>query len=84
MGSGALIRSRIKAVALRSLKPRRGQLRKACNLEQVDVVGDGGVGGATDNTLKAKRRAQQSRASGCEESVGERHERMALVTRGSR
>jgi hypothetical protein len=68
----------------RSLKPRRGQLRKACNLEQGDVVGDGGVGGATDNTLKAKRRAQQSRASGCEEPVDERHERMASATRGSR
>jgi hypothetical protein len=58
------------------LEPRRGRLRKARNLVQVDAHGDARVGGITGNTLKAKRRAQQSRASGCEELVGERHERM--------
>jgi len=51
---------------------------------QVDVHGDVGVGGITDNTLKTKRRAQQTRASGGEEPGGKRHERMAPVNRSSR
>jgi len=51
---------------------------------QVDVRGDAGVDGTTDNTLRAKRRAQQSCASGCEEPGGKRHERMAPINRGSR
>jgi hypothetical protein len=47
---------------------------------QVDVRGDAGVGGITGKTLKAIRRAQRTRASGDEESGGQRHERMASAT----
>jgi hypothetical protein len=57
-----------------------GNARKARNLEQVGVVGDVGIEGLAENTLKARLRVQR-RCPGSEEERGDkRHERMARGT----